>query len=416
MPAFSADPLPCLSEACVPTAIIGMAALTTTAMQGADTAALAAMIGRLDADPVARLYDTSIAYQLGFRRAEGLGLQDEAISASPLFRIRRDGESRAGLRLLAIVAPGVLMLNTPIDFITNHLDVRLDLLFVVPDTPLLATIPDRYFTFFAVGEADAAMVARLHRLFMLWPRPALNDPGLLPVLARDRLSALLADVPGICSPPTVMVSRNRLDDLLRDGRDIGDLLPGCAYPVLIRPLGSHAGAGLKKIEGRAALDSYLLFSFATSYFVTEFVDYRSADGLYRKYRVAFIDRQAHLCHMASSQNWMVHYLNAGMTQSADKRADEAQAMAHFDATFAARHRNAFAALHERVPFDYYSIDCGELLDGRLLMFEADSAAIIHLMDPEDMFPYKHAHMRSVFDAFGDMLRRRAAAAEPAVPR
>ena len=159
-----------------------------------------------------------------------------------------------------------------------------------------------------------------------------------------------------------------------------------------------------------------MFSFATSYFITDFVDYRSADGLYRKYRVAFIDRQPYLCHMASSQNWMVHYLNAGMTESADKRADEAQAMARFDATFAAHHRNAFAALHERVPFDYYSIDCSELPDGRLLMFEADTAAIIHMMDPEDMFPYKHSHMRSVFDAFGDMLRRRATAAEPAVPR
>ena len=120
--------------------------------------------------------------------------------------------------------------------------------------------------------------------------------------------------------------------------------------------------------------------------------------------------------MASSQNWMVHYLNAGMTESADKRAEEAQAMAHFDGTFAARHRDAFAALHEQVPFDYYSIDCSELPDGRLLMFEADSAAIIHLMDPEDMFSYKHAHMRSVFDAFGNMLRRRATAVEPAIFR
>ena len=231
-----------------------MAALTTAAMHGADAAALAAMIDRLDADAVARLYDTSIAYQLGFRRAEGLGLQDEAVAASPLFRIRRNGESRSAIRLLAIVAPGVLMLNTPLDFITNYLDVRLDLLFVVPDKPLPATIPDHDVAFFAVGEANATMVARLHRLFDLWPRPALNDPGVLPVLARDRLSALLAGVPGICSPPTVMVSRSQLDDLLRDAGDIGDLLPGCSYPVLIRPLGSHAGAGLKKIDGRAALD------------------------------------------------------------------------------------------------------------------------------------------------------------------
>jgi hypothetical protein len=44
-----------------------------------------------------------------------------------------------------------------------------------------------------------------------------------------------------------------------------------------------------------------------------------------------------------------------------------------------------------------------------LMFEADTAAIIHLMDGEDMFPYKHSHMRRVFDAFGDMLQRRATA-------
>ena len=88
MPAPFADPIPCLSDACVPPAIIGMAALTTAAMQGADADALATMIDRLDADPAARLYDTSIAYQLSFRRAEGLGLQDEAVSESSLFRIR----------------------------------------------------------------------------------------------------------------------------------------------------------------------------------------------------------------------------------------------------------------------------------------------------------------------------------------
>jgi hypothetical protein len=50
----------------------------------------------------------------------------------------------------------------------------------------------------------------------------------------------------------------------------------------------------------------------------------------------------------------------------------------------------------------------------LLVFEADTAAIVHLMDPEALFPYKHVQMRRVFAAFGDMLRRRAAAAEPAL--
>jgi len=113
--------------------------------------------------------------------------------------------------------------------------------------------------------------------------------------------------------------------------------------------------------------------------------------------------------MAISSHWMVHYLNAGMTESAEKRAQEAEAMATFDAGFARRHRAAFEALHERLGFDYYSIDCAETRDGRLLVFEADSAAIIHLMDPATLFPYKQPQMRKVFAAFEAMLRRRVRA-------
>lgn len=406
----AADPIPRLSDAYDPPAVIGMAALTTAAFQGATPDALAGMIERLDTDPIARLHDTSIAYQLAFRRAEALGLQAEALAGSQLFRIRRESRSPADIRLLALMAPGDLMVNTPLDFITNYLDVRLDLLFLMPDRGLPAIIPDHDVMFFAVSESDAAMLARMSRLFTSWPRPVLNDPSFQPGLARDTLARSLADVPSICSPSTVAVGRDELASLLRGSGANSDLLAGSSYPVLVRPQGSHAGAGLKKIHNSGDLAAYMLFSFAPYYFVTAFVDYRSADGLYRKYRVAFMDRQPYLCHMAVSQNWMVHYLNAGMTESADKRADEAQAMMHFDATFAARHREAFTALHERLPFDHYSIDCSELPDGRLLVFEADTAAIIHAMDPEAVFPYKHLHMRRVFAAFGDMLRRRMTSA------
>jgi hypothetical protein len=113
--------------------------------------------------------------------------------------------------------------------------------------------------------------------------------------------------------------------------------------------------------------------------------------------------------MALSEHWMVHYLNAGMTESATKRSAEAQAMANFETGFAARHARAFAALHKVLGFDFYSIDCAETREGKLLIFEADTAAIIHLMDPPDLFPYKHPQMHRVFAAFDRMLQRRAAA-------
>jgi hypothetical protein len=101
---------------------------------------------------------------------------------------------------------------------------------------------------------------------------------------------------------------------------------------------------------------------------------------------------------------MVHYLNAGMTESADKRAEEARFMAAFDTDFAARHAAAFAQLHARLGLDYLGLDCAETPDGRLLLFEADVAMIVHAMDPEDPFAYKKGPMHKLFGAFEAMLR------------
>jgi hypothetical protein len=53
------------------------------------------------------------------------------------------------------------------------------------------------------------------------------------------------------------------------------------------------------------------------------------------------------------------------------------------------------------------MDCAETKNGSLLIFEADNTAIVHDMDPPDIFPYKLPQMRKVFDAFAAMLVRRA---------
>ena len=88
-------------------------------------------------------------------------------------------------------------------------NVRLDLLYLLPDRPLPAVIPDHDVAFFAISEADPATLERLRRLFAAWPRPALNNPDFLPLLDRDALAGRLAGVPGICSPPTVAVDPRR---------------------------------------------------------------------------------------------------------------------------------------------------------------------------------------------------------------
>src|SRR6185312_10408280 len=99
-----------------------------------------------------------------------------------------------------------------------------------------------------------------------------------------------------------------------------------SYPLIARPVGSHAGHGLEKLDTADAILDYLQKSQCDEFYVARFVDYRSKDGQFRKYRIMLIGGRPFICHMAISSNWMIHYLNAGMTDSAEKRAEEADFM------------------------------------------------------------------------------------------
>ena len=181
------------------------------------------------------------------------------------------------------------------------------------------------------------------------------------------------------------------------------------FPVIVRPRGSHAGVGLAKIDDRAALGRYLLERQEQEFFVSRFVDYASADGLFRKYRVVFVDGRAYACHMAIADRWDIWYLNAGMAFSDSKRLEEASFMQTFDDAFAVRHQHALDAMADQVGLDYFTVDCAETKSGELLIFEADNTAVVHNMDSPEVFPYKGPQMHKIFDAFAAMLFHRAAA-------
>jgi hypothetical protein len=83
-------------------------------------------------------------------------------------------------------------------------------------------------------------------------------------------------------------------------------------------------------------------------------------------------------------------------------------MATFDDDFARRHGAALHAIHERMGLEYVCVDCAEMADGRLLIFEVDHAMVVHALDPVAIYPYKRPQMQKIFRAFRDMLGRRAA--------
>jgi hypothetical protein len=167
------------------------------------------------------------------------------------------------------------------------------------------------------------------------------------------------------------------------------------------------------VDDLAALVQYLRASPENSFFIASFVNYSGPDGLYRKYRVVLVDGVPYAGHMGVSAHWMIHYLNAGMAQSHEKRAEEASFMRDFEHGFAQRHRLGLQSVHQRFGLEYLVMDCAETHDGALFVFEVDAGAVVHSMDPPELFPYKVPAMERVFDAFRDLLLRTAEAATTA---
>lgn len=397
-----------------PVSTIGAATLTRIAFRGGDLdEVLQQLIASIDgsANDAGVMLDASLVLQLVFRREEALRLQRQALEQCTLFRVRGATAPPASprLKLLALVAPGDLMVNTPLEFIVEGSSVQLDLLYLLPDRELPESAPDHDLLFLAVSEPDDNMVLleRIARIAERWPRPVVNDARRIMRLSRPEVFAMLHDLPGVHMPPTVMVERLQLTELESSADAATRLLFEAGFPLLVRPVGSHAGAGLEKLDGPGELSAYLERSDAGRFYVTPFVDYASSDGLFRKYRIVFLEGKPYLCHMAISESWMLHYANAGMEKSQAKRDEEARAMETFETGFARRHERALEEIYRRVGLEYLVIDCGESPDGRLLLFEADAAMVIHSMDPPDLFPYKKAHMERVFQAFYAMLAAKA---------
>jgi hypothetical protein len=387
--------------------LIGLAPLMRQAFSGVDLKPLGTqLINRSSQypDDAHTLMDLSTVLQLTGNREIALATQLHALELQQIYRIPAV-TPEPKIKLLALMAPGDLMANTPLEFLLENSDVSLDMLYIVPGLDEMPELPEHDVMFVAIGECDEnrPLLQALEGVAQAWPRPVLNAPGKIANLSRDGACALLKDAPGVVMPISARISRQTLGKIGNGELSITSVLADGNFPIIVRPVGSHAGQGLTKFDTRDGILAYMATMPSSEFYIARFVDYSSADGQFRKYRIILIEGQPFICHMAISSHWMIHYLNAGMTDSAEKRAEEARFMASFDDDFARRHAVAFKEITERLGLDYVGIDCAETPDGQLLIFEADSDMIVHAMDPVDLFPYKVTPMRKLFSAFRTML-------------
>jgi hypothetical protein len=390
---------------------MGVARLTKMTVAGTDLRPLwQALITKLIDGTVdaGEGLDLSVIAQLLGDRQAGLAIQHHILASHRLFRSYCAPQVPL-LRVLALAAATDIGGNTPIEFLLEDSGIELTTLYVVPGVELPVPLPEHDIAIVIASDSEECreVLLKIDCAAPRWPRPLLNPPRCVGRLDRDKLHRVLDGIDGLTIPATVAISRAQLANVARSALAFSEIAIDLAFPVIVRPRGSHAGAGLAKLDDRAAMARYLAERPEQEFFIARFVDYAGDDGLFRKARIVFVDGQSHACHLAVADRWDVWYLNAGMSLSAAKRLEEETFMRTFEVGFARRHANALRGVVDRIGLDYFILDCAEARDGSLLVFEADNTAIVHDMDSLDMFPYKRPQLRKVFDAFAAMLVRRS---------
>jgi len=146
-------------------------------------------------------------------------------------------------------------------------------------------------------------LSEIDQLIRTWPKPVLNLPQHIYQLDRDRLHVMLKSIPGVTIPTTAVFSRKRLGDITRDGGLLRNSMQDGGFPLIVRPIDCHAGQGLAKLDIASDIDAYLSQQPDYDFFISPYVDYRGTDGLFRKYRIVFVDGRPYPCHMAISDQW-----------------------------------------------------------------------------------------------------------------
>lgn len=313
-------------------------------------------------------------------------------------------KSPADFRVLALFAP--FAGNTPVEYLFKDTAYDTNIVSLFDGTELdAASLGDVDLVVNLISEADLAqtILPAAANLVEKLGKPVINDPGKIKRTTRDAIAKLLPGISG-CRTPAIL----RLDA----GADVSvaalEKLVPFSFPVLARPTGTHGGEDFEKIASVSALASSLGSRADSDRYVIEYIDYASADGYFRKYRLIFVGDDILPYHLAIGNDWKVHHVATDMANQPWMQCEEAAFLAEPGAVFTAENYDALRMIRERIGLDYFGVDCAIDHSGNLVVFEVNASMQVH--DHNAEFPYKDPHVHAIKRAFNMMLHQRAMSA------
>lgn len=267
-------------------------------------------------------------------------------------------------------------------------------------------LPPHQLVFNAIGDADvaAAALAAAESVLALTKAPAINRPSAVLATGRERIARRLSGLPGVVTPTTITLPRELL---ATPNAPVTLAEHGFQFPVLLRTPGFHTGDHFVRVESPAELSASLAELPGRELLVIQYLDIRSPDRKVRKYRVMMIDGRLYPLHVAISSHWKVHYFTAGMADSPEGRAEEAEFLANMPGVLGLRAIAALELIQKTLSLEYAGIDFGLNERGEILVFESNATMVVLPPGADARWDYRRAAVDQVYRAVAKMLMDRA---------
>ena len=317
---------------------------------------------------------------------------------------RRACKEKPDFSVLLLDAPGPG--NTPISYLAGRAPYDSHYFCVIPHAPqnleLLRAKADVVVNL--IGDADNGeeILTAVRDLVERIGRPTVNRPGLVMDTDRETVARRLAGIPLCRIPKTVRLAGPVLAKAAQN-----NCLDRFALPLLVRLAGNHGGDDFEKLDDVNAIADFVSKRPDADYYLTEFVDYRSADGFFRKYRLISLDGALLPYHLAIHDDWKVHHFRTDMANQAWMRQEEEAFLKAPHLVFDGPRQAALRAVVAATGLDYSGVDCALNRAGEVVVFETNATMLVH-DEKEEAFAYKNPFIAKIKDAFDAMLFRMAA--------
>lgn len=261
--------------------------------------------------------------------------------------------------------------------------------------------PDVIFNSICDPDSNRKTLQNLIKIIEALKSKVINDPQKILQTSRDKIYTMLKGSDQFYMPKTIKVTPRYLKEVVAM-LDQGEI----TLPFIFREAGAHGGKSTLLVRSIEEIHSLEQFAFdGRAFYITEFIEFVSKDGMYRKYRIVMVDGKPYARHMIASSSWAIHVESRDelMPHRDDLRKEEKAFIGHGSDELS----SMLEEIYEKIGLDFFGLDFALNEEGKPILFEVNACMnTISVSQSPEPFSYHNIRHQQIRDAVNRMIHEK----------